>query len=149
MEQELKTIEIDTRLGKRCIDTSKIIVFPRGLIGFEEEHRFVLLQIKPNAPLLVLQSVKNPQLGLLVTDPKYFLDDYNPTLNEGERHLLQIMDDKDMAILVTVSIPQGEPSKAMLNLTGPIIVNYHSCVGLQVPQNEMAGPSRINLCSLA
>ena len=90
MEQENKIIEIDTRLGKRMVDSSKIIEFPRGLVGFEEEHRFVLLQIKPDAPLLVLQSVQSPHLGLLVTDPNYFLKDFVPQINEAEKSVLQI-----------------------------------------------------------
>lgn len=148
MEQEKTTIEIDTRLGKRNVDPTKFIEFPRGLVGFEGEHRFVLLQIKPGAPLLVLQSVNTPQLGLLVTDPKCFLDDFVPQVNEAEKSLLQIKDLNDVAVLVTVTIPLGEPSKATLNLTGPIIVNHYSCIGLQVPQNDINGPSRVSLYSL-
>lgn len=65
MEQENKIIEIDTRLGRRSIDSSRIIYFPKGLVGFETEQRFVLLQIRADAPLLVLQSVTTPQLGYL------------------------------------------------------------------------------------
>lgn len=148
MEQEITTIEIDTRLGKRIVDVSRIIEFPRGLVGFEDEHRFVLLQIKPDAPLLVLQSVQNPHLGLLVADPLLFLESYTPQINEAELSLLQISDLKDAAILVTVSIPQGEPSKASLSLTGPIIINHHSCVGIQIPQNDIQGPSRVSLYDL-
>ncbi|MBQ7739115.1 MAG: flagellar assembly protein FliW [Desulfovibrionaceae bacterium] len=148
MEQEKTTIEIDTRLGKRNVDPTKFIEFPRGLVGFEGEHRFVLLQIKPGAPLLVLQSVQNPQLGLLVTDPRCFLDDFVPQVNEAEKSLLQIKDLNDAAILVTVTIPLGEPTKATLNLTGPIIINHYSCIGLQVPQNDIKGPGRVNLYSL-
>ena len=149
MEQEIKTLEIESRLGKRNVDPTKIIEFPRGLVGFEGEHRFVLLQIKPDAPLLVLQSIQTPQLGLLVTDPKFFLKDYVPQINEAERTLLQIKNLNDVAVLVTVTIPQGEPDKATLNLTGPIVINHHSCVGVQVPQNDISGSGRVNLYSLA
>ena len=148
MEQENAKIEIDTRLGKRVVDPTKFIEFPRGLVGFEEEHRFVLLQIKPDAPLLVLQSVKSPQLGLLVTDPRCFLEDFLPQVNEAEKSLLQIKDLTDVAVLVTVTIPLGEPTKATLNLTGPIIVNHYACIGLQVPQNDIHGSGRVNLYSL-
>ena len=145
MEQENKIIDIDTRLGRRSIDTSRIIHFPKGLVGFETEQRFVLLQIKPDAPLLVLQSVTSPQLGLLVTEPKCFLNDYTPHVTEAELAMLGLKDLEEAAILVTVSIPQGEPEKATLSLTGPIIINHLSCTGLQIPQNDITGPARVNL----
>ncbi|MBQ7609376.1 MAG: flagellar assembly protein FliW [Desulfovibrionaceae bacterium] len=145
MEKNL--VEIDTRLGKRSVDASRFITFPRGLIGFENEQQFVLLQIRPDAPLLVLQSVHTPQLGFLVTDPRCFLPDYMPRVSDAELSLLDIADLHDAAILVTVSIPMGEPEKATLNLTGPIIINHICCTGLQIPQNDISGPARVNLYS--
>ena len=144
---EQKTIEIETRLGRRSIDTARIIAFSRGLVGFETEQQFVLLQIKPDAPLLVLQSLRTPQLGLLVTDPKYFIEDFTPRVSEAELAVLGLSDLTDAAILVTVSIPQGEPEKATLNLTGPIIVNHVTCIGIQIPQNDISGPARVSLCT--
>ena len=44
-------------------------------------------------------------------------------------------------MLVTVSVPHGAPEKTTLNLTGPILVNYESRVGLQVPQVDTKYPS--------
>ncbi len=142
-----KEIEIDTRLGRRCIDTDKVIRFPRGLAGFEDEQDFILLQIRPEAPLLILQSVNNPQVGLLVADPYSFLQSYPVMVGDAEQKLLQIERMEDAAILVTVSIPAGEPEKAALNLTGPIVINHKARVGLQVPQGA-EGPAQINMHSL-
>lgn len=142
-----KEIEIDTRLGRRCIDTDKVIRFPRGLAGFEDEQDFILLQIRPEAPLLILQSVNNPQVGLLVADPYSFLQTYPVMVGDAEQKLLQIERMEDAAILVTVSIPAGEPEKAALNLTGPIVINHKARIGLQVPQGA-EGPAQINMHSL-
>lgn len=142
-----KELEIETRLGRRVIDPDKIIRFPRGLAGFEEEHDFILLQLRPDAPLLILQSVTNPQVGLLVADPYSFLPSYPVMLGDAEQALLQISNTEDAAILVTVSIPPGEPEKAALNLTGPIVINHPARIGIQVPQG-FDGPSQINMHSL-
>ena len=76
MARDKEEIEIDTRLGRRRIDTDKVIRFPHGLAGFEGERDFILLQIRPEAPLLILQSVTEPQVGLLVADPYSFLQSY-------------------------------------------------------------------------
>jgi len=143
-----KEIEIDTRLGRRCIDTDKVIHFPRGLAGFENERDFILLQIRPEAPLLILQSVSTPVVGLLVADPYSFFDrSYAPQVGDAEKQLLSIESLEQAAVLVTVSIPAGAPEKAVLNLTGPIVINYEARMGLQVPQSA-DGPQQVNMHSL-
>lgn len=139
-----KEIEIDTRLGRRKIDPEKIVHFPRGLAGFENERDFTLLQLRPDAPLLILQSVTRPEVGLLVADPYSFLSSYPVLVGEAEQQLLKIAKNEDAAILVTVSIPAGEPEKAMLNLTGPIVINYQARIGLQIPQG-FEGPAQVSM----
>lgn len=144
MAKEIDTIEIDTRLGRRAIDPSKIITFPRGLAGFEGEHEFTLLQIRPDAPLLILQSMNRPEVGLLVADPYSFLSSYPLMLGEAEKQLLKLEQPKDAAILVTVTIPEGKPEDAVLNLSGPIVINEASKLGIQVPQG-FDGPAQVSL----
>ena len=118
-----KEIEIDTRLGRRCIDADKVIHFPRGLAGFENERDFILLQIRPDAPLLILQSVTTPVVGLLVADPYSFFDkSYAPQVSDAEKQLLSIESLEQAALLVTVSIPAGAPEKAPLTRA---IDNYY------------------------
>lgn len=56
--EEKKALEIDTRLGRRSIEADKIINFPRGLAGLENEHSFTLLQIQQGGALLILQSTE-------------------------------------------------------------------------------------------
>lgn len=139
-----KEIEIETRLGPRKIDPSRIISFPRGLAGFENEHEFTLLQLRPDAPLLILQSMTHPEVGLLVADPYSFLPSYPVKVGETEQQLLKIGKDDDAAILVTVTIPTGQPENAVLNLTGPIVINHKQKIGLQIPQ-EFDGPSQVSM----
>lgn len=139
-----KEYEIETRLGKRIIDPSKIVSFPRGLAGFEDEHQFTLLQLSPDAPLLILQSMTNPDLGLLVADPYSFLPSYPVVVGDAEQSLLKLDKMEEAAILVTVTIPPGQPENAMLNLTGPIVINYKDRVGLQIPL-VFDGPSQVSM----
>lgn len=139
-----KTIEIDTRLGRRAIDPEMVINFPRGLAGFEDEHEFILLTLRPDAPLLILQSMNRPEVGLLVADPYSFLDSYPVMLGDAEQQLLKVDTSEDTAILVTVTIPEGKPEDAMLNLTGPIIINHHTKIGIQIPQG-FEGPTQVSM----
>ncbi len=138
---------IQTRLGEQTIDPSKIIYFPRGIIGFEDKHEFTLLKIRDDAPMLILQSIDDPTLGLLVADPYFFFSDYSLKIGDAEQKLLCLKDAKDSTILVTVSIPHGKPHLTSLNLTGPIIINSQKKFGLQVPQSD-ANPPHVLLESL-
>lgn len=136
---------IETRLGKRAVDLDKVLKFPRGLVGLEKYHDFVLLQIKEDSPFLVLQSLKNARVGLLVADPYSFIEDYDVHLSEAEQRILKLKNVRQVAVLVTVSIPPGQPDKTALNLSGPILVNYESRVGIQVPQVDTDYPTHFYL----
>ncbi len=133
-----KEIEIQTRLGLRTVNTERVIYFPRGLAGFEGLHEFIILQIRPEAPFLVLQSMDKPDVGLLVADPYIFLQEYKVKVGEAEQKLLRVQSEEELAVLVTVSIPQGKPEETSLNLVGPILVNHAMRIGLQVPQADNA-----------
>lgn len=141
-------IEISTRLGRRRINMEKVIYFPRGLAGFEGMHEFTLLQIRPEAPMLVLQSMEAPQVGLLVADPFSFIPDYKLKISDAEQKLLRLKSIRQVAVLVTVSIPPGKPDETVLNLTGPILINHAARIGLQVPQTEDSYPTQVRVDSL-
>lgn len=125
------------------MDTDKIIVFPRGLIGYEDKCEFTLLQIREGAPLLVLQSMEDPGLGLLVADPFSFVPDYTLRIGDAEQRMLKAQSSSDLAVLVTASIPPGKPEETALNLLGPILINHQARLGLQVPQVESSNPARV------
>jgi len=121
---------------------NRVIRFPRGLIGFEDCKEFTLLQLKEDSPFLILQSMTRPDLGLMVADPYTFLPDYNVKVGSAEQKILKLEDIRQIAVLVTVTIPPGKPEETALNLMGPIIVNSTSRVGLQVPQVDTKYPAR-------
>ena len=134
-----------TRLGEREISPDGIVYFPRGLIGLEDKREFALLSVRDNdSPFLLLQCVTDPGLGLLVADPYSFLDDYDVKLEKGDRKTLKVEKVKQLAILVTVTIPQNKPENTTLNLQGPIVINTQARIGLQVPQIDAGYPTHFN-----
>ncbi|WP_242012282.1 flagellar assembly protein FliW [Pseudodesulfovibrio cashew] len=131
-----------TRLGEREVSPEGIVYFPRGLIGLEDKREFALLSVKDNnSPFLLLQCVTDPGLGLLVADPYAFLKDYDVKLENPDRKTLKIENVKQLAILVTVTIPQNKPENTTLNLQGPIVINTQARIGLQVPQTDADYPT--------
>lgn len=142
---EVKELVIQTRLGSRTVAAERIIHFPRGIIGFEQLHRFTLLQIKADSPFLILQSIDDPQQGLLVADPYSFMERYEIKVGDTEQKILQLQDRKHVAVLVTVTIPAGRPQDTTLNLSGPVVINTVTRVGLQIPQTDAELPSHFLL----
>lgn len=136
---------IQTRLGRQTVALDKVLYFPRGIMGFEDKHEFTLLQLREGAPFLILQSMDDPRLGLLVGDPYSFLEDYPIRIGDAEQKLLRLRNIRQVAVLVTVSIPPGRPEKTALNLTGPILINHEARLGLQVPQTDGRFPSQYYL----
>lgn len=136
---------IQTRLGRQNVALDKVLYFPRGLMGFEDKHEFTLLQLREGAPFLILQSMDDPRLGLLVGDPYSFIEDYPIRIGDAEQKLLRLRTIRQVAVLVTVSIPPGRPEKTALNLTGPILINHEARLGLQVPQTDGRFPSQYYL----
>jgi flagellar assembly factor FliW len=66
-------------------------------------------------------------------------------VGEAEQKLLRLQNIRQVAVLVTVSIPKGEPEKTALNLTGPILINHQAKLGLQVPQVDGKFPNQVYL----
>ena len=130
------------------VSLDKVIHFPRGIIGFEDRKDFTLLQIRPDAPFLVLQSMTDSGLGLLVADPYSFMDAYPLRAGDAEQKILQVASLEEVAVLVTVSIPHGKPEEMFLSLTGPILINHAARIGMQVPQTDFAGSPKLHLNTL-
>ena len=134
--ESVEVMVIQSRLGEREVRLDKVLHFSRGIIGFESAREFTLLQIQENAPLLVLQSLEDPTLGLLVADPFVFMPDYSLTIGDAEQQLLRAQGPEELAVLVTATIPPGKPEETAINLLGPIVINHRERLGLQVPQME-------------
>ena len=135
----------ETRLGSQKISMDKVVHFPRGLIGFESEHEFTLLQMREDLPFLMLQSTKSPNVGLLVTDPYTFYPEYLIEIGDAEQKILQVENREQLTVLVTVFIPPNKPEETVMNLTGPILVNHERKIGLQVPQVDGKLPAQMRI----
>jgi flagellar assembly factor FliW len=118
-----------TRFGDIEVDDGKEIVFPRGLIGFAEATRYVLIEPRGRALVAWLQSLDVPGLAFPVVDGSTIGSDYpRPSASELAHDAGLAVD--DLAVLVVVATRKGEGLVA--NLLAPIVVDMHSRTGAQV-----------------
>ena len=128
-------------MGRLTVPPERVLWFPRGLIGFEGRKEFSLAQLREDSPFMILQCMTDPALGLLVTDPFSFLPEYQVVIGDAERKILKVEDERQAAILVTVTIPRGCPERTTLNLSGPIVINFEARLGMQIPQVDSTYPA--------
>jgi flagellar assembly factor FliW len=138
-----------TRFGDIEVDDDKEIVFPRGLIGFADAKRYVLIEPRGRAPVAWLQSLEVPGLAFPVVDGSVVGSDYPRPSAPELAHDAGLAAD-DLAVLVVVSARKGEGLLA--NLLAPIVVDMQSRTGAQVvldhrrfsPAVRMAPPAVAN-----
>jgi flagellar assembly factor FliW len=121
-----------TRFGDIEITDEDIVNFPEGLIGFPNSRRYVLLSAKPGSPFRWLQSLDEPALAFLCTDPAHYLPEYTPTISERHARDLKMTEDTARILLCTAAIPKGRPEDMTLNLAGPIVINAEVRQGRQI-----------------
>ncbi len=122
-------ITIDTsRFGKVEVEEDRIIHFPEGLLGFPSLKGYVLIDYK-DTPLKWLQSVDDPTIAFIVTEPSVLVPDYSVPLDEEAKKLIEIGDVQDLAVLIIIRV---ENEQVIANLRGPIVMNARVMKGIQI-----------------
>ena len=121
-----------TRFGLIDIDEKKIIHMPYGIPGFPERKDFVILRHKEDSPFYWYQSVDEPSLAFVITNPYIFFPDYNIDLNGIIKEMKwDSINRENIEVYVIVNIPKGRPKDMTVNLMGPLIINTEKREAIQ------------------
>lgn len=118
-------MRINTKVfGEIEIADDKIIHFPSGIIGFPYLTDFALVhdEEKGVGAIHWLQSVQEPAFAMPVMDPLIVQPEYNPEVNDELLEPIGKIEDEELLVLVTVTVP-SDLTKMTVNLRGPIIIN--------------------------
>ena len=117
-------MEIETtRFGHVEIDESLIITIPEGILGFEDLKRFIILDhFEKESPFKWLQSIEDPSLAFVITDPLIFVPDYKAKIHKDEISSIKLSDATKAIIVVIVNIKRDH-SEITINLQGPLVIN--------------------------
>jgi flagellar assembly factor FliW len=139
-------MEIETtRFGRLSVEDERIISFPSGLLGFPDHSRFALIQTGEENYFFWLQSVDEPNLAFVVTDPTIFFKDYQVPVREETWQDLQLADEAAVQCFVICN-KVGEWLTG--NLLGPILVNAQNRLAQQVVLTEKKWTTRQPLMML-
>jgi flagellar assembly factor FliW len=122
-------------LGEVEIKQEEVISFEKGVPGFEEEKKFVVLPFAEDTPFFILQSTNTSNLAFLVTNPFVYFKDYEFDLTENQLKELATENSKDVVVFVILTV--GETfEKTTANLQAPVVINKNNKQGKQIVLNN-------------
>ena len=125
-----------TRFGQVEIDENLIITLPTGILGFEDLKRYIILDhVDKESPFKWFQSIDEPSLAFVITDPLLFVPEYKAKISKDEVNSIELADPGKALILVIVNIKRDH-SEITINLQGPIVINTEKKLAKQVVIKE-------------
>ena len=121
---------VETRFGAIEYDPKNLLHFPAGLIGLPNLHDFVVIPNKKEGPLFWIQSIDDPDMAFVLTDPTNFFLDYSVAPDESEKTMLQMNGGDDCFVLTVVTVPPDQ--NITINLAAPILYSPQSNRAIQV-----------------
>ena len=125
---EIKT----TRFGQVEINENLVITLPEGILGFEDFKRYIILDhFDKESPFKWFQSIDDPSLAFVITDPLVFVPEYKAKVSKEEIRNIELSDASKAVIVVIVNIKRDH-SEITINLQGPIVINPEEKLAKQV-----------------
>jgi flagellar assembly factor FliW len=122
--------KITSRFGEIEYDPENLLTFPAGMIGFPTLHKFIVMPNKKKGPLFWIQSIDDPQVAFVLTDPTNFFLDYGVIPDESERTDLHADAEETCFVLTVVTILPDQ--KITINLAAPVIFAPSSNRAIQI-----------------
>lgn len=127
--------------GKIEYNEENIVTFDKGLAGFNDLHKYVLVDLDNNEPFKLLHSLEDDEIGFIVVSPYLVMKDYELKLDKKVCSDLKIEDIKDVFVVTTVTL-NSDIKKITTNLRGPIIVNSINGLAEQLFLDNPKYPSK-------
>lgn len=121
-----------SRFGELEIDENLFFEMVDPILGYEDEKKFVLIEHKENSCFKWLQSVKTPELAIVITMAGLFGIDYSFELPDNIQEDLKITQEEEVLAFNVVVIPHENPKASTINLLAPIIFNIKNRKGAQI-----------------
>ena len=131
-------MRINTKyLGGIEISQEQILSFPYGLLGFEGNCEFVLLNVPDNDHFKFLQDITTSYIAFLLINPWDFFKEYDMEIPDEELVKIGIDPDENAQMEIYSVVTLGETLKdSTANLLAPIVINQKDKKGKQFILND-------------
>ncbi|AZV55923.1 flagellar assembly protein FliW [Clostridium sp. AWRP] len=125
-------------------ENEDILMFKKGIPGFENLRKFILLPAEENKLFYILHSIEDVNIGIVVVSPFNVLKNYEFDLNEIKVCELNIKSQKDIIVVNTVNL-STKLENITVNLKAPIIINKNENIGEQLILDNVDYPIKYPL----
>jgi len=134
-----------SRFGEVDVDETRIISFPKGLLGFPKYKQYVLIEAGEDSYFWWLQSIELPDLAFVVTDPSMFVPTYKVPLKPEQMQEMGIGSLDEAQVFVIVN---KRDQLLTGNLQGPLVIHCGKRVGEQLVLSDRRFTTRVPLIEL-
>jgi len=134
-----------SRFGKVEVDDQRVITFPKGLLGFPQFKRYVLIEPGEDGYFFWLQSVDASDLTFVVTDPSLFVSTYRVPIKAEQMRELGIESLEQAQVFVIVN---KRDNVLTGNLQGPLVISVSNKLGEQLVLSDRRYTTRVPLIEL-
>ncbi|MEA5009365.1 flagellar assembly protein FliW [Clostridium tyrobutyricum] len=121
-----------------------VIIFKKGIPGFDNLKKFILVPAEENSLFAILQSIEDIDIGLVVTSPFNIIKDYEFDLDDSKVCELNIENKKDVLVVNTVTV-NSKLENITINLKAPIVINTNDKIGEQLILDNVDYPIKYPL----
>ncbi|MEA4848940.1 MAG: flagellar assembly protein FliW [Clostridiaceae bacterium] len=111
--------------GEVEISDKDVVIFDEGIPGFQDMHRYTVINDGDNTFISYLQSLDEESVCFIMIPPIFALKDYEIEISGSTVRKLGIKKPKDVKLYAILTIP-GSFKDATVNLKAPIIVNTNN-----------------------
>ncbi len=125
-------MRIETRtLGAVDVTPESFVTLPEGLVGYEGEREYALVQPERFTPFHWLLSFSDPDLALPLLPAHVAVPAYEPTFANADRRAIGAVESDALELYLVASL-DTQTRQLTVNLRAPIIVHPGTRLGRQV-----------------
>ena len=122
-------------LGELRVQSTDLLHFPGGMLGFPECRRFALLRGGRDG-LFWLQSLEYSPLVFLLVDPFAIEENYSFDVPASQVAELGAAEPSDIGLLSVVTLPADSGKLPTVNMQGPLVINFKTRYAKQVVSGD-------------
>ncbi len=134
-----------SRFGPLEVDETRLIHFPKGILGFPDQLDYALIQTAEESGFYWLQAVDRAELAFVVCDPRLFVPDYVVPVKLDELAQIGLSDPSEAQVFTIVNKVDNMLTG---NLQGPLVVNVESRQARQLVLSDRRYSTRHPLMNL-
>lgn len=125
-------MKIDTKYhGSLEVNLNEVLSFEKGIPGFLDEKKFIILPLSDDELFCVLQSMSTSELAFIISNPFNFFKEYDFNLEKQIAEDLSLESENDVVVYTILTV-QDPFQDTTANLQAPLVVNSKNRKAKQV-----------------